>query len=83
MRQPSGRTIVHLLNYCPERRTPTLDIVEDIVPLFEVRMNLKLSKKPKRVHLAPQEVPLDFEYANCRVKVCVPKVEGHQMIAIE
>lgn len=83
MRQPSGRTIVHLLNYCPERRTPTLDIVEDIVPLFEVRMNLKLSKKPKRVHLAPQEVPLDFEYANGRVKVCVPKVEGHQMIAIE
>lgn len=83
MRQPSGRTIVHLLNYCPERRTPQLDIVEDIVPLFEVRMNLKLSKKPKRVYLAPQETPLDFEYADGRVETIVPKVEGHQMIAFE
>ncbi|MCC7349912.1 MAG: alpha-L-fucosidase [Phycisphaerales bacterium] len=83
MRQPSGRTIVHLLNYCPERRTPKLDIVEDIVPLFDVRMNLKLSKKPSRVYLAPQEMALDFEYANGRVSLVVPKVEGHQMIAFE
>lgn len=83
MRQPSGRTVVHLLNYCPERRTPALDIVEDIVPLFEVRMSLKLAKKPRRVYLAPQEVPVDFEYAGGRVKVCVPKVAGHQMIVFE
>ncbi|MCC6423339.1 MAG: alpha-L-fucosidase [Phycisphaerales bacterium] len=83
MRQPTGRTIVHLLNYCPERRTPKLDLVEDIIPLFEVRMNLKLSKKPKQVYLAPQKTPLEFEYANGRVSLIVPKVEGHQMIAFE
>jgi hypothetical protein len=83
MRQPSGRTVVHLLNYCPERRTPTLDIVEDIVPLYEVPLSLKLSKKPKQVYLAPQETPVDFEYINGRVTLRVPKVEGHQMIALE
>ena len=81
MRQPSGRTMVHLLNYCPERRTPKLDIVEDIVPLFDLPLSLKLAKKPKRVYLAPQETQLDFEYADGRVSVIVPKVEGHQMIA--
>ncbi len=83
MRQPSGRTIVHLLNYVPERRTPTLDIVEDIIPLFNVQINLRLAKKPKRVYLAPQETPVDFEYADGRVSLRVPKVEGHQMVAFE
>ena len=35
------RTIVHILHYCPQRRTPGLDIVEDVVPVFDVELSLK------------------------------------------
>jgi hypothetical protein len=78
-----NRTIVHLLQYCPERRTKTLDIVEDIVPLFDVPLSLKLSKKPKRVYSAPDEEEIPFDYANGRVNLLVPEVSGHAMICFE
>jgi hypothetical protein len=77
------RTIVHLLQYCPERRTPKLDIVEDIVPLFDVPLSLKLARKPRRAYLAPGEEPLAFEYAGGRVSLRVPSVRGHEMVVVE
>ena len=77
------RTIVHLLQYCPERRTPNLDIVEDIVPLFEVPLSLKLARKPARVYLAPSGLPVAFKHVAGRVELSVPEVRGHQMVVFE
>ena len=82
MRQ-MNRTIVHLLQYCPERRTDKLDIVEDIVPLYDVPMSLKLAKKPKRVYSVPDEEEIPFDFADGRVNLLVPEVSGHAMICFE
>ncbi|MCY3020491.1 MAG: beta-galactosidase, partial [Planctomycetota bacterium] len=82
MRQ-GRRTIVHLLQYCPERRTPGLDIVEDIVPLADVPLSLKLARRPGKVYLAPSGRAVGFSYENGRVKVRVPEVRGHQMVVFE
>lgn len=83
MRQPGGRTIVHLLNYSPERRTPTLDLVEDIFPLYNLPLSLRLAKAPRKVYLAGQGQAMDFQYADGRVQLTVPEVKGHQMIVLE
>src|SRR5690606_11970339 len=48
------RTIVHVLHYLPQRRAQQLDIVEDVIPLRDVAVSVKLSAKPKNVRLAPQ-----------------------------
>jgi hypothetical protein len=82
MRQ-GKRTIVHLLQYCPERRTPNLDLVEDIVPLFDVPLSLKLSKAPRKVYEAPDQTPIAFEYLKGRVNLRVPEIRGHEMIVFE
>jgi hypothetical protein len=82
MRQ-KNRTIVHLLQYCPERRTKDLDLVEDIVPIFEVPLSIKMAKKPKRVYLAPEETPVAFEHLAGRVNLRVPVVKGHAMVVFE
>ncbi len=82
MRQ-RNRTIVHLLQYCPERRTKHLDIVEDIVPLYDVPVSLRLAKQPKRVYLAPTEAVVPFTYANGRATLKVPAVHGHAMVVFE
>ena len=82
MRQ-GKRTIVHLLQYCPERRTEKLDIVEDIVPLFGVPLSLKLAHKPRRVYLAPDETDVPFEHLAGRVNLRVPEIRGHTMIVFE
>jgi len=58
--QQGARRIVHLLHYIPERRAPNLDVVEDVIPLFDVKVALRLPQKPARVYLAPQRQKLAF-----------------------
>jgi hypothetical protein len=81
--QQRGRWIVHVLNYCPIRRAPYLDIVEEPSPLTDVAISIRASESPRRVELAPQRQSLEFTYADGYVHVIVPKVDGHQMIAFE
>ncbi len=78
-----ARTIVHLLQYCPERRTKSLDLVEDIVPIFGVPLSLKSARKPKRVYLAPGDTEIPFEHLHGRVNLRVPVVNGHAMVVFE
>jgi hypothetical protein len=82
MRQ-NGRTIVHLLQYCPERRAQGLDIVEDIVPIFNVPLSLRLARQPRRVYLAPSRRALPFKRIGGRVEVTLPEVRGHEMVVFE
>ncbi len=77
------QTIIHLLQYCPERRAENLDLLEDIVPLHNVAMSVRRSKKPRKVYLAPDETPLPFEYTSGRVNTVIPVVAGHAMLVIE
>jgi len=78
-----ARTIVHLLQYCPERRTKDLDLVEDIVPIHDVPVSIKLVKKPKRAYLAPDMQELAFEWSNGRAELIVPRINGHAMVVLE
>jgi hypothetical protein len=82
----SGRkpaTVVHLLQFVAERRTAVLDLVEDIVPLYNVPLTVRAGAAPRRVYLAPSQEPVPFEYADGCVRLTVPCVEGHQMVVIE
>jgi hypothetical protein len=82
MRQ-KGRTIVHVLQYCPERRAPNLDIVEDIVPIANVALSLRLARRPKRVYLAPSRAAVPFQYKDGRVEATLAEVRGHEMVVLE
>jgi hypothetical protein len=78
-----ARTIVHLLYYPSERRTQDLDLIEDVVPLFDVPISLKLDRAPKSVYLAPEKRAVEFTYANGRADVRIPEIRGHAMVVFE
>jgi hypothetical protein len=80
--QPNRR-IVHLLNYIAERRGPSLDIVEDVIPLNNVKLALLADRRPQKVYLAPQQEYLHFNYTSGYVRTVVPVLTGHQMIVFE
>jgi hypothetical protein len=82
MRQ-GKRTIVHLLYYVAERRTEKLDLIEDVVQIFDIPMSLKLEKAPNRVYLAPEGLDVPFEFLAGRVNLRVPEINGHAMIVFE
>ena len=63
-------------------RGKNTEVIEDIVPLYNVDVSVKCNK-PKRVILVPQNEEISFNYSDGRVSFTVPKVEIHQMISIE
>ena len=73
-RRAGGRTIVHVLAYQGERRTQSLDIIEDIVALANVEVSLKIAKPPSRAYLAPSMEELACSYVNGRAHVSIPLV---------
>jgi hypothetical protein len=77
-----NRWIVHLLHYIPERRSQEIDIIEDVIPLFNLKISIKLSEI-KAVLRVPEQAPLPYEQQAGRVEFVLPQLVGHQMIALE
>ena len=80
--QPS-RYVLHLLHYIPERRGQTFDVIEDVIPLHEVKISVKPPRTVRRVVTAPEGAVLPHTVRDGRVHFTLPKLEGHQMIALE
>jgi hypothetical protein len=79
------RLIVHVLHYIPERRGEQFDTIEDVIPLHNVGVSVRMDNRtPKRVILVPsgEEIPFQNNTAEY-TGIIVPKVVGHQMIQID
>ena len=77
------RRVVHLLLYIPTRRGRELDIIEDVIPLHNVRVTLRMDGPVGAVTLVPEDKSLQFDVLDGAVSFTVPRVHGHQMIAVE
>ncbi len=76
------RLILHLLHYIPERRGQDLDVIEDVIPLYNVKASVKLARRVEEVLCVPQMERVPFTERDGRVDFVVPKVNGHQMISM-
>ena len=76
------RWVVHLLHYVPERRSQEIDIIEDVIPLYNLKVSVRVSEQVGSVACVPEQEPLDFRQHGGRVEFVVPRIEGHQMVAI-
>jgi hypothetical protein len=76
------RQVIHLLHYIPERRGQSFDVIEDIIPLYNVKLSVRLEQNIKNVLLVPQGQALEHTRSRRRVNFTVPQIMGHQMIEI-
>jgi hypothetical protein len=76
------RRVVHLLHYPAERRSQ-IDIIEDVIPLYDKTVELKCDFVPSRVYLAPSKKAAEFTCSGGVVKVLVHEINGHQMVVLE
>jgi hypothetical protein len=85
MAQPeNNRWIIHLLHYIPRSDADGREIVEDVFPLYGVKLSLRTPRPVTSMALRPQHHdPLEFWETGGRVECVVPKITGHQMIAVE
>jgi hypothetical protein len=77
-----NRFVLHLLHYIPERRGVDFDVIEDVIPVYNIRVSIKAGRKVKEVAAVPDREKLPFEYQNGRVEFTLPRLNGHQMIAL-
>jgi hypothetical protein len=77
------RWVVHLLHYIPERRSQDIDVIEDVIPLYDVKVSMRTGKGVSRVACVPEGDALHFEQKGDRVEFIVPKIEGHQMVVLD
>ncbi len=76
------RQVLHLLHYIPERRGESFDIIEDVIPLYDVALSVRVSAGVRSVVTAPAGEALSFTIEGNRVAFVVPVIEGHQMVEI-
>ncbi len=78
-----NRYVHHLLYAAPVKRGEDICVIEDIVPLYDVKASVALPHKIKRAYLAPQTEELPFTEKDGRVCYTVPKLDCHQMVVLE
>ncbi|MEM7807559.1 MAG: alpha-amylase family protein, partial [Planctomycetota bacterium] len=76
------RRVLHLLHYVPERRGKEFDVIEDVLPLHNLTVSIEADKVVAAT-LQPEGLTLDADYADGRLSVRVPKLEGHAMIVLD
>ena len=60
-----------------------LQLIEDLVPIHNVPVQLRVNEKIKKVTLIPDSTPLDFAIAGDYVKVMLPEFTMHCGIVFE
>ena len=79
----SDRLICHLLYASPVKRGNGIEVIEDIVPIYNVELAIKTDRKINKVYLAPQKEDIDFTYDDGYISVKLDKIECHQMVVFE
>ena len=76
------RLVVHLMYANPIKRGQT-EVIEDIVPLFDVAVSMVTDREPAKVYLAPEREEIKFAYGTGRVSFVVPRLEMNAIVVIE
>jgi hypothetical protein len=77
-----NRYVIHFLCYVPERRGSSFDVVEDVIPVFNLKTTLNLPQKIRRISTAPQGKNISFRQTGNGIGFTLPELIGHQMIEV-
>lgn len=88
----ASRYVLHLLYATPVKRggeqarfaaaETMVEIIEDLVPLHDVKCFVQVDQEINAVKLAPSGEALEYSQDNGEVRFTVPKFECHQMVEL-
>lgn len=83
VQEQPNRFVAHMLYAAPVTRGKDVQIIEDLVPIYDTELEITLPSAPKKVYLAPQMTEIPYELDGNTVKLKVDKFTGHQMIVFD
>ena len=75
--------ILHVLHYTPQRTAKRIDVLEEVIPLYDREISIRTEKEPSKVLLLPEQQELSFRWADHYVHFTIPEIRGHQMVLID
>ncbi len=81
--QAQKRYVHHLLYAVPVKRGKNVEIIEDIMPLYDIQNEIAIPEKVMGVYLAPSMEKIPFTYENGKLKYNLKCLECHQMVVID
>jgi hypothetical protein len=83
MHQPEQKRYVAHLLYGPPLQRGNCLIIEDLVPLHDIPLTLRVPDRIRRAYLVPSREVLDLNFIGQSVSVTVPVVQCHQAVVFE
>lgn len=77
-----NRFVTHLLYVTPVLRG-SVQVIEDIVPIFNVKVAIKTDKKIKRVYLAPTGEEIEFTQNGELLEYVVPEINCNAVVVAD
>ena len=77
------RLVAHLLYAVPVKRGKRTEVIEDIVPVYDVNLLVRTDKPVHRVYLAPEMASVPFTKAGSEIRIHVPCIRNHQMVVLD
>lgn len=76
------RYVVHLVYGSPIKRG-SIQVIEDLPPLYNVALTLRIQNEIERAYLAPSGEQLQCLREGDAVRIAVPEVSCHQMVVLD
>lgn len=78
-----NRYVNHILYASPVKRGEGIEIIEDVVPVYNIKVEVKVPSKVKKVYLAPEMKELDYKQENGDLTYTICEINCHAMVVIE
>ncbi len=81
--QPQNSRYCFNIAYAIPRKSGLAEIIEDITPIYNIKVELRLEKSPKKVYMPLCDSALKFGFENGICSFEIPFIEGHESVVIE
>lgn len=83
IQEEEHRMVLHLLHYIPVRKCKNMDIVDEVIPLYNIDITLHVEKEAIRIYSAPDETEIAWVQEGNKIAFTIPKMNGHHMSVID
>lgn len=80
--EKENRDLIHLMYATPTKRG-NVEVIEDIIPIANVKVAYKTDRRPKKIYVTPEQNELLFTYVNKTLEFTLPTLDMAQIVAVE
>lgn len=78
-----NQTLIHLINVAGQHDNEKIYEWAEIPALYNIKIQYKTKKAPKKLTLQPEDKPIEFTYKSGKINLTLPKLNIYSILQIE